>query len=61
LALLKVEFCFEKFIGPENEWVKIFTLLDERRFDVSIFLFKIIMKNNHATTVGTPVAMQPYH
>jgi len=55
LALLKVEFCFEKFIGLESEQMKIPTLLDEGRLDVSAFFFKIIMKSNHVATLEPPL------
>jgi hypothetical protein len=59
LALLKTEFCFEKFIGLENEWVKILALLDEGRLDVSVFFFKITMKSNHFTTLEPPLPCNP--
>ncbi len=55
MALLKVEFFLEKFIGLESEQMKIPTLLDEGRLDVSTFFFKIIMKSNHVATLEPPL------
>jgi len=55
LALLKFELCFEKFIGLENELVKILTLFYEGRFDVSISLFKITMKSDHVAMMEPPL------
>jgi hypothetical protein len=43
LALLKAQFCFERFIGPKINGMKILTLLDENKLDLSAFLFKITM------------------
>jgi hypothetical protein len=55
LVLQKVEFCFEKFIGPESEQVKIPTLFDEGKLDVSTFFPKINMKSNHVDVLEPPL------
>jgi len=43
LPLLKVQFCFEKFIGLVADWVKTPTLLDESKFDFGACLFNTII------------------
>jgi hypothetical protein len=59
LTLLKVQFCFEKFIGLVAGWVKIPTLLDESKFDFGACLFYTIMHNNHYITSELPLTCNP--
>ncbi len=61
LALLKFELCFEKFIGLENEWVKILTIFYEGKFWCFNFFFQNYYEKWPCCYTGTPVAMQPYH
>jgi hypothetical protein len=51
LALLKVQFCFEKVIGPMIDRVKIPALLNESKLNLKASSFKITMQSNHATTL----------
>jgi hypothetical protein len=55
LALLNVQFCFEKVIGPMTGRVKIPTLLNELKFDLKASFFKITMQSNHATILEPPL------
>jgi hypothetical protein len=55
LALLKAQFCFERFIGPKIDRVKILALLDEKKLDFIIFLFKITMYSNHVDALEPPL------
>ncbi len=60
LTLLKVQFCFEKFIGSMANWVKTPTLLDESKFDFGACLvFNNIMHNNHYITLKLPLTCDP--
>jgi hypothetical protein len=43
LALLKAQFKKKRFIGLEIDRVKILALLDEKKLDLTIFLFKITL------------------
>jgi hypothetical protein len=38
LALLKVQFCFEKVIGLMTDWVKILAFLNENKLDLNFLL-----------------------
>jgi hypothetical protein len=43
LGLAKGSIFFERFIGPKTNQMKILTLLDENKLDLSASLFKITM------------------
>jgi len=43
LVLLKAQFCFERFIGPKTNLMKILTLFNENKLDLLALLFKIAM------------------
>ncbi len=55
LALLKVQLCFERFIGPKIYQMKIPTLLDENNLDLLIYLIKISMQDNHVDALEPPL------
>jgi hypothetical protein len=59
LTLLKVQFCFEKFIGMMVDWVKTPTLLDESKFDYGACLLNTIMHNNHYITLKLSLTCNP--
>jgi hypothetical protein len=51
LGLIKASFYFEKIIGPKIDCVKIHALLNERKFDLLVYFFKITMHSNHDVTL----------
>ncbi len=54
-TLLKVQFCFERFIGVETDRVKIPAFLDENNLDLLIYLIKISMQSNHGDALEPPL------